>query len=90
MSRDLLLTIKSQECRQSLSVTFFKKCQENYIIFCKLDLVGAQEVRWGKGGTEPTNDYTSSNGNWNAHHYLETSRFSVHKGAIEVAEGVKG
>jgi hypothetical protein len=24
----------------------------------KLDLVGVQEVRWGKGGTETTGDYT--------------------------------
>jgi exonuclease III len=24
----------------------------------KLDLVGVQEVRWDKGGTEPAGDYT--------------------------------
>jgi hypothetical protein len=24
----------------------------------KLDLVGVQEVRWGRGGTEPAGDYT--------------------------------
>jgi hypothetical protein len=24
----------------------------------KLDLVGVQEVKWGKGGIEPANDYT--------------------------------
>jgi hypothetical protein len=26
----------------------------------KLDLVGVQEVKWDKGGTEPAGDYTSS------------------------------
>jgi hypothetical protein len=30
---------------------------------CKLDLVGVQELRWEKGGTEPADDYTFSYGN---------------------------
>jgi hypothetical protein len=33
----------------------------------KSDLVGVQEVRWNKGGTEPANDYTFFCGN----HILE-------------------
>jgi hypothetical protein len=32
----------------------------------KLDLVGVQEVRWDKGGTEPAGDYTFFYGNENA------------------------
>jgi hypothetical protein len=34
-----------------------------------LDLVGIQEVRWGKGGNEPVNEYTffCENGNANYH-----------------------
>jgi exonuclease III len=31
----------------------------------RLDLVAVQEVRWDKGGTEPTDDYTFFNGNGN-------------------------
>jgi hypothetical protein len=30
---------------------------------CKLDLVGVQEVRWDKGGTERAEDYTFLAGN---------------------------
>jgi hypothetical protein len=41
----------------------------------KLDLVGVQEVRWDKGGTEPADDYTCFYGNGNADHHLGT-RFS--------------
>jgi hypothetical protein len=32
---------------------------------CKLDLVGVQEVRWYRGGTEPAGDYILFDGNWN-------------------------
>jgi hypothetical protein len=38
----------------------------------KLDLVGVQEVRWDKGGTEPAGDYTFFYGNGNADHHLGT------------------
>jgi exonuclease III len=41
----------------------------------KLDLVGVQEVRWDKGGTELVGDYTFFYGNGNADHYLGTGFF---------------
>jgi hypothetical protein len=41
----------------------------------KLDLVGVQEVRWVKGGTEPAGDYTFFYGNGNAAHHLGTGFF---------------
>jgi exonuclease III len=39
---------------------------------CKLDLVGVQEVRWEKGGTEWTEDYTFFYGQGNGDHQLGT------------------
>jgi exonuclease III len=39
---------------------------------CKLDLVGVQEVRWEKGGTEQAEDYTFFNGQGNGDHQLGT------------------
>jgi exonuclease III len=44
----------------------------------KLDLVGVQEVRWDKSGTEPAGDYTFFYGNENADHHLGTG-FFAHK-----------
>jgi hypothetical protein len=44
----------------------------------KLNLVGVQEVRWDKDGTEPAGDYTSFYGNGNADHHLGTGLF-VHQ-----------
>jgi hypothetical protein len=41
----------------------------------KLHLVGVQEVRWDKGGTEPEGDYTFLYGNGNADHHLGTGSF---------------
>jgi hypothetical protein len=41
----------------------------------KLDLVGAQEDRWDKGGTEPAGDYTFLYGNGNADHHSGTDFF---------------
>jgi hypothetical protein len=52
-----------------------------------LDLVGVQEVRWDKSGTEPADDYTSFCGNGNAYRYLGR-RFSVQKGAISAVARV--
>jgi exonuclease III len=47
----------------------------------KLDLVGVQEVRWDKGGTDPVGDFTFFYGNGNSDHHLGTS-FFVHKRII--------
>jgi hypothetical protein len=44
----------------------------------KLDLVGVQEVRWEKGGTERAEDYTFLYGQGNGDHQLGTG-FFVHK-----------
>jgi exonuclease III len=46
---------------------------------CKLDLVGVQEVKWGKGGTEPADDYTFLCGNVNANCHIGTGLY-IHKG----------
>jgi exonuclease III len=45
---------------------------------CKLDLVGVQEVRWEKGGTERAEDCTLFCGQGNGDHQLGTG-FFVHK-----------
>jgi hypothetical protein len=47
----------------------------------KLDLVGVQEVRWDKGGTEPAGDYTFFYGKGNADQHLGTG-FFMHKRII--------
>jgi hypothetical protein len=49
----------------------------------KLDLVGVQEVRWDKGGTEPAGDYTLFYGNGNADHHLGTGFFSYIRGSYQ-------
>jgi hypothetical protein len=38
----------------------------------KLDLVGVQEVRWDRGGTEPAGKYTFFYGKGNENHELRT------------------
>jgi hypothetical protein len=38
----------------------------------ELDLVGVQEVRWYKGGTEPAGEYTFLYGKGNENHELGT------------------
>jgi hypothetical protein len=47
------------------------------------DLLGVQEVRWDKGGTEPADDYTYFYGNGNADHH-----FFVHKGIISAVKRI--
>jgi hypothetical protein len=38
----------------------------------KLDLVGAQEVKWDRGGTEPAGEYTFFYAKENENHELDT------------------
>jgi hypothetical protein len=49
-----------------------------------LDLMAVQEVRWGKVGSEPADDYTFFYGNENYHHIEED--FFVHQ---EIRSAVK-
>jgi hypothetical protein len=44
---------------------------------CKFDLVGVQEVRWDRGGTQPTDDYTFFYGNGTDDHEFGTRFFSI-------------
>jgi exonuclease III len=48
---------------------------------CKLDLVGVQEVRWDRGGTEPAGQYTFFYGKGHQNHELGTA-FLMHKRII--------
>jgi exonuclease III len=54
----------------------------------KLDLVGVQEVRWEKGGTERAEDYTLFYGAGNEDHQLGTG-FFVHKRIISAVRRVE-
>jgi hypothetical protein len=55
---------------------------------CKLDLVGVQEVRWEKGGTEQAEDYKFFYGQGNGDHHLGTG-FFVHKRIVSVVSRVE-
>jgi hypothetical protein len=54
----------------------------------KLDLVGVQEVRWDRGGTEPAGQYTFFYGKGNQNHELGTG-FFVHKRNISAFKRVE-
>jgi hypothetical protein len=54
---------------------------------CKLDLVGAQEVRWEKRGTERAEDYKFLYGQGNGDHQLGRE-FFVHKGIVSAVRRV--
>jgi exonuclease III len=54
----------------------------------KLDLVGIQEVKWKKGGTERAEDYTFFCGQGNGDHQLRRG-FFVHKRIVSAVRKVE-
>jgi exonuclease III len=54
---------------------------------CKSDLVGVQEVRWDRCGTEPAGQYIFHYGEGKENHELGTGFFFVHKGIISQLRG---
>jgi hypothetical protein len=55
---------------------------------CKLDLVGAQEVRRAKGGTERAEDYKFFCGEGDEDHYFLTGVF-IHKRIMSAGRRVE-
>jgi exonuclease III len=54
----------------------------------KLDLMGVQEVRWDRGGTEPAGQYTFFYGKRSQNHELGTG-FFAHKRIIAAVDRVE-
>jgi hypothetical protein len=61
------------ECYEPIQVRFIENGSK--IVTEVRDLVGVQEVRWDKGGTERTEDYTFFYGAGNEDHQLGTGFF---------------
>jgi hypothetical protein len=55
---------------------------------CNCNLVAVQQVRWGKGDSEPADVYTHFSGNGNANHYLGIG-FFIHQGIRSIIRGVE-
>jgi hypothetical protein len=53
----------------------------------KLDLVGVQEVRWDRGGTEPAGEYTFFYGKGNESHELGTDFFLYIRESYQQSRG---
>jgi hypothetical protein len=78
------------ECQEPLYVRFTENGSNSIIPEYMLDSVGAQKVRWDKGGTEPSESITLSYGNWNENNHLGAGfLFLVHKGITSVVKTVK-
>jgi exonuclease III len=73
---------------RSLYRSGFLKTVSGELAKYKLDLVGIQEVRWDKGGTEPAGDSNFFNGNENADLRLGTG-FFVHKRIISAVKRIE-
>jgi exonuclease III len=54
----------------------------------RLNLVGVQEVRWDRGGTKPSGEYTFFYGKWNENQELGTG-FFAHKRIISAFKKVE-
>jgi hypothetical protein len=54
---------------------------------CNLALLAVQKVRWGKGGSQPADEYTFSCGNGNDKYHLVTGFFAhlLFNSALEYA-----
>jgi hypothetical protein len=48
-----------------------------------LDLVGVQEIRWDRGGTEPAGEYIFSYGKGNENYELSTGVFLCIRGSYQ-------
>jgi exonuclease III len=55
----------------------------------KLDVMGVQEIRWDRGGTEAAVEYTFFYGKRNENHELGTGFFFVHKRIISAVKRIE-